>query len=117
VSTVFQYLRSSHEGQAYQSACKQAKGYIPPIAQLETEANKKIQFSVAGRDSLLRFQTGGWTWTFELEDLDNSTTRIAIGYSWHWTFAVLGFGTVRPQAENALIHDVLAIEALAFRPS
>jgi hypothetical protein len=115
VATVFQYLRSRGEGQAYQSACKQVKGYIPPVAQLEKEVNKKIQFSVAGRDSLLRLWMGGWTWTFELEDLGNSTTRITIDYSWHWTFALLGFGTLKQQAQNALIKDVLAIEALAFR--
>ena len=117
VSTVFQYLRNCHEGQAYQSACKQAKGYVPPIARLESEVNKKLQFSEAGRDTLLRFQAGGWTWTFEFEDLGNSTTRITIDYRWHWTFGMLGFGMIRMQAESALIQNVLAIEALAFRPN
>ncbi len=116
-STIFQYLRDSYEGQAYRSACKQAKGYVTPIARLETVDNKKLRFSVAGRDALFRFQTGGWTWTFELEDLGNSTTRITIDYSWHWYFSMLGLGTVRFQAANSLTQDVLAIEALAFRRS
>ena len=117
VSTVFQYLRDSYEGQAYRSACMQVKGYILPIARLETVDNKMLRFSVPGRDAIFGSQTGGWTWTFELEDLGNSTTRITIDYSWNWFLSMLGLGTMRLQAANALTQDVLAIEALAFRRS
>ena len=116
-STVFQYLRDSYEGQSYRSACMQAMGYVPPIARLETVDNKKLRFSVPCHNTIFGFQIVGWTWTFELEDLGNSTTRITIDYTWHWFLSMLGLGTVRLQAANALTQDVLAIEALAFRRS
>ena len=114
VSAVYQYLRDRYNGQAYRSACMEARGYIPPVAHLEQVDYTKLRFFVPGRDALLRFPIGGWTWTYDLEDLGNSTTRIKVAYNWHWFLSILAFGTVRHQAANALTDDILAIEALAF---
>ena len=113
VTRVYGYLRNRHEGQPYRSACMEAKGYIPPVACLESIDNAKLVFFVPGRDVWLRLPIGGWTWSYQMEDMGSSKTRIRTEYRWHWLFAFLGFGTVKHQAANAITEDVLAMQALA----
>ena len=110
---VYAYLRGRYETHVFRSICMMAKGYVPEIHCVEEQENERLSFSVASRDSLLRFTTGSWTWTYQLTRLDTDRTKVAITYRWGILLSLLSLFTVRHQAANELIETAMALDALA----
>jgi hypothetical protein len=90
-----------------------AKGYVPEVHCVEEQENERLSFSCAGRDSLLRFKTGSWTWTYQLTRLESDRTKVAITYQWSAWLSLLSVFTARLQAANELIETAMALDALA----
>jgi hypothetical protein len=88
------------------------KGYVPEIHRIEEQANQRLKFSVAGRDSLLRCRTPGWKWEYRLSSFANEKTKVVITYQWGIGLALLSAFTARAQAANEIVETALALHAL-----
>ena len=113
-SRVFHYLKTRYDGLPYRLACVEIQERIPRIACLESVENQLLRFSVPGREPLLHLNIGAWQWSYQLIELADSKTKITIDYQWHWFTDFLGLGSIKHQAANALIDDVLALQALCL---
>ena len=109
---VYAYLRGRYNTPAFRSICMMAKGYVPEIHCVEEQENERLSFSVAGRDILLHFKTGSWTWTYELTRLESDRTKVAITYRWDIWLSLASLFTIRLQAAGELIATAMALEAL-----
>jgi hypothetical protein len=107
---LYRYLRSRYDGEAYRAASMATLGYLPPVKCLEAIEGERLRFSFSFRDTL----GSGWTWTEELEPVDQARTRLTIHYQWSWVLWLMSGGTVRSRAAIHLMQTVLAVEALAF---
>ena len=114
---VYAYLRDRYKTDIFRSVCMMTKGYVPEIQCVEQQENECLSFSVAARDSLLRFKTGSWAWTYQLTRLTDSRTKVAITYEWSVLLSLLSAFTIRHQATNDLIETALALDALAANKS
>jgi hypothetical protein len=114
---LYRYLQSQYDGTAYRAASMAARGYLPPVKCLEAIEGERLRFSVSARDALFHIRYSGWMWTYELEPVDQSRTRLTIRYEWPFLLSLLAGGSVRLQAANELTQTVLAVEALAFNHS
>jgi hypothetical protein len=112
--TVYAYLQSRYDREAHRSASLATKGYVPNIACLEAEPNKRLVFQVRGRDPLLRIFLAGWTWIYEIEPAGESASRVRMMYCWSWWMSLLGVGTTRHQACNEITETAMALDALGW---
>ena len=93
------------------------KGYVPEIQCLEEQANERLFFAVAGRDSLLHFKVKGWKWEYRLSVIGDEGTKVGITYRWGIGFSLLSAFTARFQAANEIAETALALHALAAKNS
>jgi len=110
---VYAYLRDRYKTATFRSICMMTKGYVPDIHCVEERENERLSFSVAGRDSLLRFKTGSWAWTYQLTRVGSDRTSVAITYQWGILLSLLSVFTARHQAANELVETAMALDALA----
>lgn len=110
---VYAYLRDRYKTHVFRSVCMMTKGYVPDVHGIEEQENERLSFTVASRDSLLRFKTAGWTWTYHLTRLESDRTKVAITYQWGLLLSLLSMFTARGQAASELIETAMALDALA----
>ncbi len=115
VGEVYAYLKERYQSHVFRSVCMMTKGYVPEIACVAEQANERLTFRAAGRDSLLRFTMGGWTWSYDLASLAPAQTKVAITYRWSVWMSIISLFTVRHQAANELIETAMALEAMATK--
>ena len=111
---VYQYLRARYDREAHRSASLSTKGYVPIVHCVEEIPNKRVAYHVAGRDPILRVFIGGWNWSYEIEPVSPSASRVTIRYVWSWTMSLLCMGTIRHQASNAVTETAMALDALGW---
>jgi hypothetical protein len=111
---LYRYLQSRYDGEAYRAASMATRRYLPPVKCLEAIEGERLRFSVSAREALMHIRWSGWTWTYELEPVEQGRTRLTIRYEWSLLLSLLSGGSARLQAANELTQTVMAVEALAF---
>lgn len=113
-SEVYRYLRDRYGRELHRTVSLETKGYIPAVKCVEELEPRRIIFQVRGRDPVLRFFIGGWTWCYDIEPDGETMSRVTIRYEWGWLMSILGAGTTRHQAANEIVETALALEALGW---
>jgi hypothetical protein len=111
---VYQYLQTRYDSETHRSASLATKGYVPNVTCLEAAPNNRLVFQVRGRDTILRIFVGGWRWTYEIETVNESVSRVRITYRWGWEMSLLGAGTIGHQACNEITETAMALDALSW---
>ena len=111
---VYQYLQTRYDSEALRSASLATFGYVPNITCLEAAPNNRLVFQFLVRDPIFQIFIGGWRWTYEIEPVNESVSRVRITYRWGWSTSLLGVGTTEHQACNEITETFMALDALSW---
>jgi hypothetical protein len=111
-SIVYKFLKESYLDSRFLDACKETKGYVPSIELKEDIPNRKLLYTVAGRDAWTNIKTSFWDWSFTMEEISSTHTKVTINYSWNLLLGILGAGTIRGQASNEAVEIIRGLIAL-----